>query len=293
MSTFTTIKTAIRDRDMMRRILGSIPDARVDENVVVPVKSGGFGTADFRVALGDSPVSVVGVLGHLLRGKGLNVRLFFVTRMEDGTYRIEINQDLAAHAELESAVEAALGSNLGQQAIASAKGEDERRRRVKEEGQLRRQREREESGRLARATAEDEEKHRREAQDLGRRAAEGAAAADARRKGEVRLQEESRKRTAVQAAEAREEAARVLAKLDHSASSAVSEGSATQGRSGAGGVAAEELERVTGSLNQAIAQEYAKQKILDQLDDVQSRHGVSLSGIETLADGTIEITLQG
>ena len=200
-----------------------------------PVKSGGGWDGGFSCGLGRFACFRRWRAWPLLRGKGLNVRLFFVTRMEDGTYRIEINQDLAAHAELESAVEAALGSNLGQQAIASAKGEDERRRRVKEEGQLRRQRKREESGRLARAAAEDEEKHRREAQDLGRRAAEAAAAADARRKEEGRLQEESRKRTTSQAAEAREEAARVLAKLDHSASSAVSEGSATQGRSWAGG----------------------------------------------------------
>ena len=78
----------------------------------------------------------------------------------------------------------------------------------------------------------------------------------------MRVQEESRKQQAAQAAQAREEAARVLAKLDHSVSSVVSEGSATEDGSGVGGVAAEELERVTGSLNQAIAQGYAKQKIL-------------------------------
>jgi hypothetical protein len=264
MSSFTKIKTSIRDAETMYRVLCAIPGAVVerDKKMMEGVWSNRE-KVDFVVNCEGS--SGPGILGLVLG----RLKYFCVYRGAGGAYQVEIMQEQRSHDAIERAVKEALSSD----SVGQAKSE--------------------ESARLAKAASEAEAQRGRDAQELGRRAAEAAAAADARRKEGVRVQEESRKRTAAQAAEAREEAARVLAKLDHSASSAVSEGSATQGRSGAGGVAAEELERVTGSLNQAIAQEYAKQKILDQLDDVQSRHGVSLSGIETLADGTIEITLQG
>jgi hypothetical protein len=42
-----------------------------------------------------------------------------------------------------------------------------------------------------------------------------------------------------------------------------------------------------------LTQEYAKQKVLEQLDEIQAEHGVSLGDMRTLEDGTIELTLKG
>ena len=43
----------------------------------------------------------------------------------------------------------------------------------------------------------------------------------------------------------------------------------------------------------SLAQQYTKDKVLEQLEEVERQHGVSLGGIEMLEDGTIEITLRG
>jgi hypothetical protein len=42
-----------------------------------------------------------------------------------------------------------------------------------------------------------------------------------------------------------------------------------------------------------LAQEYARQKVLEQLDQIEQLYGVRLSGENILDDGTIELTLRG
>ena len=46
-------------------------------------------------------------------------------------------------------------------------------------------------------------------------------------------------------------------------------------------------------MTKKLTQEYARQKVLEQLDQIEQQYGVRLSGETTLEDGTIEITLRG
>ena len=271
----------------MYRVLCAIPGAVVerDKRMMEGVWSK-RGKVDFLVNCEGS--SGPGFLGLVLG----RLKYFCVYRGAGGAYQVEIMQEQESHDTIRRAVNNALSSDSGGQG-SEADWDEKRLRKLKEEDQLQRQREREESARLAKAASEAEAQRGRDAQELGRRAAEAADAAAARRKEEVRLQEEAARLRATQAARAKEEAAFVLSKLDQSLPPLPAPTPSAKGQPERSSATQEEQAQISQALNQAIAQEYAKQKILDQLDEVQSRHGVSLSGIETLADGTIEITLQG
>lgn len=215
----------------MFRVLKSIPGARVERNAIVPLKEGGVAQCAFRVALGDSPTSLMGALGMALQGKPVNFRLFFVQQDVDGSFFITINEDLSAHREIKQGVLAALS------------GADER-----------------------------EEEQRRE---------------EVRRKQEEELRQGAARKRKIEEAQA--EAGRVLARMDAGRQGTEPAGGAAPAAAPPPGMAAD----ASAALQNVLAQQYARERVLEQLETLQKEHGVSLGGIETLQDGTIEITLRG
>lgn len=104
MSTFSEIKTAIRDASVMQRVLETIPGAVIHANARIPIKTGGFATVEFQVTLPES-----GAVGDFFGGlvkRGL--RYFNVRRATDGTLFFEVNEEQIDHKGLESLISSAL-----------------------------------------------------------------------------------------------------------------------------------------------------------------------------------------
>ena len=228
MSTFTTIKTAIRDSETMYRILRSIPGAEIERNKILPLKSGGMGVFEFVVKLpGDVGTGfLAGLLGSL--------KYFCIYRDETGNLTIEVNQEQSAAFEVESKVRTALAA------------EDNRQRRDIEETECQR---------LIEEQRRTEELEQRKRVRAGQRA-----------KAE---------------SDAQKEAAALIARMetDRKRPQTQTQAPAT----------AEDGKR----FSSVLAQEYAKEKILEQVADLEAQQGIALQGVERLEDGTIEITLRG
>lgn len=237
MSTFTTIKTSIRDAEGMYRVLKSIPDAKIDRDVIIPTKQGGLGRVAFRVGLGDSPVTIWGAFAAALKGNLPDIRIFFVDRAEDGTFVITINQDLKTHEQIQRDVQRVIDQAQSNKSTAPAlplNPSPLQSRRIQEPTSI---------------TGRQEQ--------------------------------------------ARREAANILARLDSGASKDPRQNAgSTPGRGAAPGTP-DRGPQAEEALQQVIAQQYSKEMVLGQLGELERDFGVSLGGIETLKDGTIEITLRG
>ena len=81
----------------------------------------------------------------------------------------------------------------------------------------------------------------------------------------------------------------VLARLDGDRARQAAENGAAVPAAPPSGSGGESQEAILKNLTQ----EYAKQKVLEQLDEIEAMHGVSLGDMRTLEDGTIELTLKG
>jgi hypothetical protein len=265
MSTFTTIRTSIRDTATMFKVLQNIPGAHIKQNVVLPLKAGGYGRVDFQVTLGNNRSSVSGLFGKLLGS--VDLRYFLVYRGDDGQLYIEINQEQVGHRSIESVIDTAL--RPVEQAIQQKEAEREQSRMQRIEELRRLQQEQQ-------AKAEEE-----------RRLREAQLAEEARRNR--RLENERRAR---QLRDAEAEAEQIVRAMEKErAQSAVPRSPQTAGPQDDN--ASDRQQEMEQGLSAALAQEYAKEKVLEQLDDIQAQYGVALGGIETLQDGTIEITLRG
>jgi hypothetical protein len=91
MSTFTTIRTCIRDADAMYRTLQTIPGARVLRDVMIPAGVGRAAQIPFVVQLTGAQAS--GFWGTITK----NVQYFIVVKEADGTLSIKIDQDQGTH----------------------------------------------------------------------------------------------------------------------------------------------------------------------------------------------------
>lgn len=267
MSSFTTIRTSIRDTATMYKVLQSIPGAQIQQNIVLPLKVGGRGRFDFQVTLGDNRVSgLTGLFGKLLGNTDL--RYFLVYRDDDGRLCIEINQEQMGHRSIEGLVDSAL------------RVLDEEQRRKEAERAERMTQRLDEVRRL-----QDEQQAKVEEQSRLRESQLAEQALRARK-----LESEQR---AKQSSAAEQEAETLLSAMskEQTPKPAVLSGPSPTGRQV--GPPADSQQAVEQELSAALAQEYAKTRVLEQLDDINSQFGVALGGVETLEDGTIEITLRG
>ena len=107
MSTFTTIKTAIRDASVMLRILRGIPGAQVAQNVRLKRKDWGSMTVDFYIELSSAAAGDRLVGQFVMRG----LRYFYVDRAEDGTLALHVNQDQSDHVDIESTIQSMLADH--------------------------------------------------------------------------------------------------------------------------------------------------------------------------------------
>ena len=259
MSTFTTIKTAIRDASVMLRILRGIPGAQVAQNVRLKRKDWGSMTVDFYIELSSAAAGDRLVGQFVMRG----LRYFYVDRAEDGTLALHVNQDQSDHVDIESTIQSMLA--------------DHRREEV------------------AQITQEVIQKR-----DEALRAINNIAAAQKHRlSGSVPLEREAAKSSATprstipsvvqpDQAELRAEASRVLERMDKQRSHD------QQLDRPSLRTAEVDANRLAGdSMTKKLTQEYARQKVLEQLDQIEQQYGVRLSGETTLEDGTIEITVWG
>lgn len=236
MSTFTTIRTCIKDVEAMYRALQSIPGARVLRDVVIPAGVGRAAQIPFVVQMAGAQAS--GFWGKITK----SVRYFVVVKEADGTLSVKIDQDQGTHRAIADAVQKAIGAvETGATAVDSSTLEQRRQ-------EILRQRE--------------------------------ALAAKQQRDRDVRSRE---------VADSYSSAKDVLARLDEQRARQAAENEAAAPSappSDPGGQFQEAIHR-------NVTQEYAKQKVLEQLDEIQAEHGVSLGDIRTLEDGTIELTLKG
>ena len=262
MSSFTTIRTAIRDTATMYKVLQNIPGAQIERNVVLPLKTGGYGRFDFVVTLPKHrALNIGGLFGRLVSSSDLSY--FTVYRDDSGHLCIEINQEQVGHRTIESLVDTAL--RPVEQTLQQEEAEREQRNK-----DLRRLQQEQE------AKAEEE-----------RRLREAQLAEEARRNRQ--LESERRDRQLTAAEEEAEQIVRAMEKertqspVSRSSQTTVPQNGNVSGRQ----------QGMEQELSAALAQEYAKEKVLEQLDGIQSQYGVALGGIETLQDGTIEITLRG
>jgi len=235
MSSFTTIRTCIKDAEAMYRALQTIPGARVLRDVMVPAGVGKAAQIPFVVQMGGEQAS--GFWGTITK----SVRYFIVVKEPDGTLSIKIDQDQRTHQAITDTVQKAIG---GTEQVASAENDrifEERRQEVLRQRQ--------------------------------------ALAAK---------QQQDRDAQAHEAADSHSSAKDVLARLDEQCARQVAENEAAPPAppSDPGGHFQEVILR-------NLTQEYAKQKVLAQLDEIQAEHGVSLGDVRTLEDGTIELTLKG
>jgi len=267
MSSFTTIRTSIRDTATMYKVLQSIPGAQVQRNVILPLKVGGRGRFDFQVTLGENRASgLTGLFGKLLGT--IDVRYFLVYRDDDGRLCIEVNQDQIGHRSIEMLVNNALRAEDEQQRQKEVERAERMSQRLEEVRRLQEQQE-----------AKFEEQ---------RRLREQQAAQQARRSRQM-----ENERRAEQSSAAEQEAEKLLSAMteERAEKQTVSGGGQPAGRPG--GASADAQQAIEQGLSAALAQEYAKERVLEQLDDIHSQFGVALGGVETLEDGTIEITLRG
>lgn len=240
MSTFTTIKTSIRDAEGMYRVLKSIPDAKIDRDVIVPTKQGGLGRVAFRVGLGDSPVTIWGAFAAALKGNLPDIRIFFVDRAEDGTFVITINQDLKTHEQIQRDVQRVIDQAQSTKSTAPAVPLNPSPPQ---------------SQRTQEATSSTSRQEQNE--------------------------------------QARREAAHILARLDSGSSKDPRQNAWSTPGPGAVPGTPDRVPQAEEVLQKVIAQQYSKEMVLGQLGELERDFGVSLGGIETLKDGTIEITLRG
>lgn len=253
MSTFTTIKTAIRDAGAMHRVLQAIPGAKINRSVTLPLKAGGYGRFEFMVELAGG-AGASSLLGALF-GRGL--RFFSIYRDTDGTLTIEICQDQQGSRNIESQVAAALDQH---QCMLAA--EEQRRAQERDE----------ERQRILRMI--EEERQRPQAQERTRK--ELTPKADAPRVSEAALRAEQER--------ARGEAEAILAQFDSRRNATAATPSATPPTPD--GSVRQELSHV-------LSQQYAKEKVMEQVAQMEQQYGVRLSGEEVFEDGTVEITLRG
>jgi hypothetical protein len=258
MSTFTTIKTAIRDSSAMERILRALPGAVVERNPIIPIKTGGSAQFEFSVELTDAKAS--GGIFRTFVDRGLGYFLIF--RADDGTLGIQINQDQAKHRIIESQVAASIGQY--QQRIDA----EERERTRLREAEIQR----------LQSKIDEEFRHfeKQRLQDAERM----------RQREKQREEAESALRTA-QTESARVEANQLLARLDLEKKTALKIAESRFNK------AAPVDLQIQQDLSGLLAQQYAREKISEQLEQIQQQYGVRLDGEETLDDGTIEITLKG
>lgn len=267
MSSFTAIRTSIRDPATMHKVLQGIPGAQVSRDVTLPLKGGGFGRFEFQVKLGESgEPRFTGLFGKLLGN--IASRFFTVSRDDDGQFCISINQDQIGHRSIESLVSSALRAEDEQQ----RRKEAERAERVNQ--------------RLAEVRRRlEEEQVRLEEQ---RRLQEQQAAEQFRR---ARQLEDERRAKQFSAAE--QEAAKLLSAMTEQRPNAPAASIAPQVAGQQDNTSAANQQAMEQRLSAALAQEYAKERVLEQIDEIQSQFGIALGGVETLEDGTIEITLRG
>lgn len=236
MSTFTTIRTCIKDAEAMYRALQTIPGARVLRDVIIPAGVGRAAQIPFVVQMGSAHAS--GFWGTITK----SVRYFIVVKEPDGTLSIKIDQDQRTHQAIADTVQKAIG---GTEQVASAEND--------------------------RIFAERRQEVLRQRESL------------------VVKQQHDREAQAHEVADSHSIAKDVLARLDEQCA-----------RQAAQNVAAMPVAPPSdpgGHFQEAIlrnlTQEYAKQKVLAQLDEIQAEHGVSLGDVRTLEDGTVELTLKG
>jgi len=247
----------------MYKVLQGIPGAEIEQNALVSYRGIGRLTLDFKVTLVPNPaIAREGTLASLL--DGIAFRSFVVYRDVNGYLCIGINQDQLSYRSVESLVEGALGSA------------EQHDRRIEEEHDIK-----QEFVRLQEAQKAEREKNSP--------------------RGDARFVEEHRRTSELENARrskellaAREEAERVLQAMDQQRMQSVTHVPSVLSRGDRktpdDPIVNQIIEQ---NLSAALAQEYAKEKVLEQLDDIRSQFGVSLGGMETLPDGTIEITLRG
>ncbi len=236
MSTFTKIRTCIKDTEAMYRVLQTIPGARVLRDVMIPA---GVGTAvQIPFIVHVAGTQAAGFWGTITK----SVRYFMVVKEADGTLSVKIDQDQRTHRAIADTVQRALGS--AEEAAAAEKTRIQEQRR----------------------------------QEVLRQREELAA-----------KQQRDRETRARELADSYSTAKDVLARLDEQQARQAAENETaaiTAPPSDLGGQFQEVILR-------NLTQEYAKQKVLEQLDEIQAEHGVSLGEMRTLEDGTIELTLKG
>jgi hypothetical protein len=260
MSTFTTIKTSIRDSTAMQRVLQSIPGAVIIPNATVPVKSGGFTTVEFSVRLPNS-VSSAGLFGGLFR-KGL--RYFNVIRGGDGTLLIEVNQEQTDYREVESQIASALKQH---EDVAQAFDTGQQRLREQQREEMLRRME-EDQLRLEQKQCRVTPSPIQESQPQTQRGGDAISRAN-------------------MVSRAKMEAGNVLAHLDQKRQELAPASPPIPPQP------TPPDPQLKQDLAVFLAQGYAKEKIMEQVDHIEQQYGIKLSGEETLEDGTIEITLRG
>lgn len=329
MSTYTHIQTQIRDRQTMYRVLSSIPGATVEPNAVIPAKAGGYLQTAFRVVVPNSAINAEGFFSSLFQG---GVREFWVYENPDGTLWIEISHDIGAEHQVENAVTNALNQEQQRQNQWAAEQERLRQQQREQQRQqeIQRQRERQQQLQKEQERSRQEAQKRKLAEEQRRKAeaeqrirfeeekrAEEAARqqeAEARRKREReeaareaemiaeqlagRQQQASPPATNDAAppppeppAEAvREEALDILKRLQQQAGPSAQE---TEQQRTANDQAPPPDPGLTQDLNDAIAQEYSRQLVMEKIEEVKTIYGINLKEINQMEDGSIKIRLQG
>lgn len=236
MSTFTTIRTCIKDAEAMYRALQAIPGARVLRDVMVPAGVGRAAQIPFVVHLAGAQAS--GFWGTITK----SVRYFVVVKEADGTLSVKIDQDQRTHRAIADTVQKAIGA-------------------VEKE-----------------TTAVDSSILEQRRQEILRQ-----------REAQAAKQQHDRDVQSREVVDSYSSAKDVLARLDEQRARQAAENEAAAPPAPPSDPGGQFQEAILGN----VTQEYAKQKVLEQLDEIQAEHGVSLGDIRTLEDGTIELTLKG
>ena len=299
MSTYTYIHTQIRDRQTMHRVLASIPGATVEPNAVIPSKYGGYLNVAFRVTVRNEAISAQSFFSSLFQG---GVREFWVYEGDDGTMYIEISHDVGAQRQVADAVTNALSRQEQQAQEQEQRRQRELQRKQEQQRQMeqRRQRELQRQRELEEQRLKAEAEQRRFAEQERARAEAEAQELAERQAEQQRLAEEAARQQA--AAEAQREQQRQNAQLEaleilnrlntasdppttNNASDATNDSSPSgQGEGGA---------ELLSNLNDAIAQEYSRQLVMEKIEEIKTIYGINLKEINEMEDGSIEIRLQG
>jgi hypothetical protein len=259
MSTFTTIKTAIRDSATMLRILKEIPGAKVSQNVRLKRKGWGSAEVAFYVELSLSASSDRLIGPFVTNG----LRYFYVTREADGTLALHVNQDQADHLDIEHEITSAVSAHHHDQV-----GHVEQHIRQKRNDAL--------------GAIESIASAQRARLALAARKAPEISSNNVPQTGATT----SILQSAPESVNA--EATAALEQMDRKTESK----QPPQPRHPSDSI--ERSQKTDGDAMAAkLAQEYARQKVLEQLDQIEQLYGVRLSGENILDDGTIELTLRG